>query len=409
MDIWKFNKGEWTEAYVFLKVLGEGRIYGANSNLHKDPLTYMDIVNIIREEPDRYLCFERMIKNEMAYIEASDHDVVFKIVTADELKSKAKELYRNIMNLKGDGAGAIPEAQSYLSGLRIASPKARLSAEASKKYGVKTDIIITSQSSIDHARNTQGFSVKSHLGNPATLFNSSPTSGFLFKVKGCDYGGMQELNAQSHSFDTMLKLIKSKYELEYIGCRNEIFADNLTLVDSNMDKVMQAAILVAHGFYGDCPSQKLTDICDCLIGINPLQHRRPEIFYPAKFKAFLYDAFAGMTASKEWNGRKLLSGGYLDVASDGTILYYRAVSDDVFCSYLFKKTFFDLPDRGVNHSIAEITGKAYVEDRKPTKEELDRATLTKKGKTRQKKGDWGYVFEKGGQYFFSINFQIRFK
>ena len=28
MAVWEFNRGEWTEAYVFLRLLGEGRIYG---------------------------------------------------------------------------------------------------------------------------------------------------------------------------------------------------------------------------------------------------------------------------------------------------------------------------------------------------------------------------------------------
>lgn len=115
MDIWKFNKGEWAEAYVFLKVLGDGRIYGADAQLHKDLLTFMDIVNIIRDEPDRYLRFERMMKNEMDYIEAYEHDAVFKVVTAVELREKAACLYDEIMSLKGKGAGSIPDAEEYLT------------------------------------------------------------------------------------------------------------------------------------------------------------------------------------------------------------------------------------------------------------------------------------------------------
>ncbi len=295
--------------------------------------------------------------------------------------------------------------EQYIRGFRLFTPKPGMIFDYKKKHINFREWV----NSHNHSKSIERLSIKSHLGSSATLFNSSPTSGFLYRINGCNYKGMHELNAQSHSFETMLKLIKERYELEYVGCRNGIFADNLSLVDSRMDEVMQAAILVAYGFYGFCPSQKLTDICNCLIEINPLRHRRPKDFYPAKFKSFLFDAFAGMTASKEWDGRKLLSGGYIDVASNGSILYYRAVSDDVFCSYLFKNTFIDLPDRGINHSIAENKGKAYVEGRVPTKEELDRATLTKNGKTRQKKGDWGYVFEKDGQYFFSVNFQIRFK
>ena len=55
MAVWEFNRGEWTEAYVFLRLLGDGRIYGASADLVKDELTYIDIINIIRDEPDKCL------------------------------------------------------------------------------------------------------------------------------------------------------------------------------------------------------------------------------------------------------------------------------------------------------------------------------------------------------------------
>lgn len=34
--IWAFNRGEWTEAYVFLRLLGVGRVYAADSNLERN-------------------------------------------------------------------------------------------------------------------------------------------------------------------------------------------------------------------------------------------------------------------------------------------------------------------------------------------------------------------------------------
>lgn len=409
MDIWKFNKGEWAEAYVFLKVLGEGRIYGADAQLRKDPMTFMDIVNIIRDEPDRYLRFERMMKDEMDYIEAYEHDAVFKVVTAVELREKAARLYHDIMALRGKGAGCIPDAEAYLKSLRLSSPKARISQAASERYGSKTDLIITSLSSIDHTRTTEGFSIKSHLGAAATLFNSSSTSGFVYKIKGCDVDGYNKINANSSSISTALGIIRDEYELEYIGCRNEIFADNLSLVDSRMDEIMQCAVLVSLGYYGDKNATQLTKVCDRLAEINPIGHRRPKDFYISKIKEFLYDTFGGMTATKPWDGRKLLAGGYLDVSSNGDILYYRAVSDDIFESYLLKSTCFDSPDRGYKSSLSIALSKAVLENRAPTSDEIIAASQTKTGSTKKKKGDWGYVYPEGDEYHIALNFQVRFK
>lgn len=54
------------------------------------------------------------------------------------------------------------------------------------------------------------------------------------------------------------------------------------------------------------------------------------------------------------------------------MLYYRAMSDDIFGNYLFENTYLDRPDRGM--------GK-----------------------------DFGYVYENNGHYYIGLNFQVRFR
>ena len=45
------NKGEWSEVYTFLKLLADGRLYAADSNLNQIPSIYYPILKILREEP----------------------------------------------------------------------------------------------------------------------------------------------------------------------------------------------------------------------------------------------------------------------------------------------------------------------------------------------------------------------
>ena len=66
MAVWEFNTGEWTEAYVFLRLLGDGRIFGASADLIRDEQTYIDVINIIRDEPNSFIKFERFIEDELA-------------------------------------------------------------------------------------------------------------------------------------------------------------------------------------------------------------------------------------------------------------------------------------------------------------------------------------------------------
>ena len=90
MAVWQFNKGEWTEAYVFMRLLGDGRIYGASSDLKKDDSTYNDILNIIRDEQDQIVIFKRYIEANIAYVKASKDDENIKVVTAPELSKYAQ-------------------------------------------------------------------------------------------------------------------------------------------------------------------------------------------------------------------------------------------------------------------------------------------------------------------------------
>lgn len=419
MAIWEFNRGEWTEAYVFFRLLGDGRIYGASADLVKDEQTYIDIINIIRDEPDKCLIFERFIKDEVAYVQSFKGDEKLKIITAPELTEKAAFLYEKIKKVTaGNRKIEVPEIQEYMEGISIDSPKANLSDSAKDKFGAKTDIIVTTEDSFDHVRTVGGFSIKSHIGSSPTLFNCSQSSGFVYKIVGCDVDGMHRLNYKE-GFLRIITAIKEEYSLEYVGCRNEIFEQNIRVVDSRMDEILQKAMLMQIRYVKGLKSSGIPEVCKVLAAHNPIGVRNPEVFYEAKLKSFLFASFAGMTASEEWSGRKKLTGGYIDVDREGELLYYRAISDDIFENYLFKHTYVDRPDRGYKKDLAVAEAKARIdENRSLTDEEIfwiehsekiDEKTKEKKIVKNAKKGDFGYVYQDGDDFYIVINFQVRFR
>ncbi len=89
------------------------------------------------------------------------------------------------------------------------------------------------------------------------------------------------------------------------------------------------------------------------------------------------------------------------------MLYYRANSDDVFCNYLMKYAYLDFLDRGRNKDIAVVKAKAFLDHRDVTDDELHEATYKTSGEIKPIKGNFGYVYEKDGHYYFDINFQVR--
>ena len=413
MAVWEFNRGEWTEAYVFLRLLGDGRIYGATADLEKDKMTYIDIINVIRDEPDKCIIFERFIKDEVAHVQSKKDDEILKVIVAPEFAEKASLLYEEIKKVTSrDRKISVPEIQKYLEELSIDSPKANLSKNAKEKYGAKTDIIITTEDSFDHVRSVGGFSIKSHIGSSPTLFNSSQTSGFLFEVVGCDVDGMHKLNYRDDLLGLISEIRESDYHLKYVNCRNEIFNQNLCIIDSLMDIILSDVLLFQVGYYAGLNSSNMPDICNALVSFNPAEVRNPDVFYEAKLKAFLFASFAGMTASTAWNGRKKLTGGYIDVDREGEMLYYRAISDDIFENYLFKHTYIDRPDRGYCKDLAIAAAKVAIDEKRDlTDEEINSITYKNgiSGQKNDKKGDFGYVYQEGDKFYIALNFQVRFR
>lgn len=415
--MWEFNYGEWTEAYVFLSLLGEGKIYGANELFQKDPNVYLNILEILRHEKDLTLKFERMIEVEKVNVYKDDD--FWKTLSYTELKQQSHFLYTAIKNItSSERKFPVPESEEYLSSIGFSQPKVpKLPQNVAEEFGKKTDIIITLEDSIDHARSTVGFSIKSHLGSKSSLFNSAPASNLIYEISGCTDEIMNKINGELIDSEIdIFKYIRDNNDLSLIfrGTSDQ-FATNLDLVDPRMPIMFSTIMLTQLRYQNEvkAKSRKTCDVVNVLEQIDPVNAIRPDLLYKAKIKEFLYDSFAGLTATELWDGRKRLSGGYIDVNKDGEMLYFRAVSDDIFTSYLYDHTHFDRPSRGVNKDIAKVIAKARLSGREATEEEIKAVSvkINKKGKEERKaiKGDWGYVYKNDNRFFINVNFQIRFQ
>lgn len=56
------NKGEWSEIYTLLKLLGEGKVYAGDQNLNKIQDLFYPIVMILRQEKTAISTINYMIK-----------------------------------------------------------------------------------------------------------------------------------------------------------------------------------------------------------------------------------------------------------------------------------------------------------------------------------------------------------
>ena len=49
------NKGEWSEIYIFLKLLHDGKVYAADKDIYRLATVYLNILKILREETPGFL------------------------------------------------------------------------------------------------------------------------------------------------------------------------------------------------------------------------------------------------------------------------------------------------------------------------------------------------------------------
>ena len=102
---WRLNKGDWSEAYVFLKLLAEGRIYSGDEDLNKVLSVYMDVLKIIRKNLG--------VKNEYAI--NTDYIVAFEgredsvLIPISEVSGYAERLFEYIRMAKGSKAFEFPD------------------------------------------------------------------------------------------------------------------------------------------------------------------------------------------------------------------------------------------------------------------------------------------------------------
>ncbi|MDK7178236.1 HpaII family restriction endonuclease, partial [Micrococcus luteus] len=105
----KGNKGEWSELYVLLRLLADGKIHGADESLNKLEEVFFPILKIIRnkgtEQKTEYVPGEQ--------VEIYVNDQLVHSVSRNEFEQESERLLREIKSGSG-GAFAIQSAQNFM-------------------------------------------------------------------------------------------------------------------------------------------------------------------------------------------------------------------------------------------------------------------------------------------------------
>ncbi|MCL2890987.1 MAG: HpaII family restriction endonuclease [Methanomassiliicoccaceae archaeon] len=337
------NKGEWSELYAFLKLLGERRIYGADGDLNVRRDVYYDINKIIREEK-KGETVEYVVNENMMTIDAMVNGELKARFDFERFEEEAEYLFDRICSF--DGTFTVDRTVEFME--RIGCTKLKAPSKE------KTDITVGIHDYRTGMEPILGFSIKSNIGGNSTLLNSSGATNFIFELEGATDADMKAINSQKETrnsrkgpkentdLKSRTEYIREKgLNLKYAGTQSEAFRCNMIAVDSNFPEIA-AEILKEFFMNGEAQLEKLAK---SISASNPFgcDLSRSQMLYELKIKKFLIAIATGMVPHSYWNGRKDATGGYFIVKETGDIVCFHLYNSDDFEDYLLKNTYLDKP------------------------------------------------------------------
>ena len=357
MENLKGNIGEWSEAYTFLRLLADKKLYAADKDLNKKDDQFYPLLKIIRyERPDHSV--EYILNEDGAHITIAnkDHSDSEIVISLDSISKKSDELFIHLKN-SSTPSFEIPDISDFLNTIDYTT----LKSKSSKKSDISIQVhdLHTGIAPLLH------FSIKSKLGNASTLFNSNKNStNFEYEIypplNASNVYNVNSINTKSKIRDRISTIYSLGSNLNFNTVVDDVFNMNLQLIDSQMPLILGEIIL---GYFENKISN-LNDLVSYVTDINPCSYnlKYNHKFYDYKIKKFLIDAALGMTSKMVWNGRYDATGGYIIVRSDGELVCYHIFNVNEFQDYLINNTYLDSPST-TRHDYAQIyerDGKQYI-------------------------------------------------
>lgn len=384
----KGNIGEWSEIYVFLRLLASGRMDVADDTLTAIPNEFYKILAILRKEANSD---NQYLRSDDRIIIKIKNDATGEIeefsMSVEQFVKNADMLLDGLQHQKGRVA-AYPRTQSFMEELKISSIK---------DIGHKRDITISIEDFHNGMAQTLGFSIKSFIGKQSTLFNPGAGTNFIYKVEFPEGVNVDCDTFNADTYDGVPSKISARLaKIEELGgsvsfdsIQSDCLTQNLRTIDGELPVILANALLLKYSKSISSWAQ----IIEELNAQNPLGYRisANSPVYEVKIARFLQDAAMGMTPETPWSGFYDADGGQIVVKKDGDIVCYHIYELNRFRQYLLNATRIEQPSTG-------------EDENNPGHIRLDPKT----GKPK-KPYLFGWLYQENGNYFLKINLQVRFK
>ena len=352
------NKGEWSELYVLIRLLADGKLFAADADLTTNQSCYLPILKIFRDE-DRHHHIEYR-RSDSNYIELYLNNDLIRRIATEELARVADFFLDETKNGSGKGSFQIACAENIMRSLCCE----KIKAASSEKIDIKMQV----HDPFTNFNRICGFSIKSDLGSPPTLFNASQATNFKFEVFGVSDEEMRMINnlKRPNGHADLIARMNHIHEMKFSSVVNDTFAKNLFYIDTRLAIILAEMLRL---FY--CENISACSDLATELGERDHMHLGVQNLYRHKIKKFLCAVALGLTPTNTWNGQDEANGGYIIVKESGSVIAYHLYNRDSFETYLLNNTKLE------------------------------------KGKT--EKHRFGSIYQEHGRKFINLNLQVRFK
>lgn len=301
------NVGDWSEIYVFYRIMEQGKIKTAkndsNGNMSVVYDAFLPVLKIIREESG--LPFEYYTSNEVngakalkIYYAGLEEPLVS--CSINDFKMKADELLNQLKSAQKTSSLSLPNQANFLNDIFIRKIKSP-SKQISKSFGGKSDITMEIIQQ-DNLHVPAGFSIKSSIKSKSSLINASKANDVIYEVIGCTDDIMDEVNgiiSSSWVIDRTKRILNdSRLTVRFDHFGSNTFFNNLSLIADREPDVVAYAVLYSNGEpeVGHGSNRGMSDVLQSLIAKDPVGvgQETATLYYQKRLKDFLFEFACGM-------------------------------------------------------------------------------------------------------------------
>lgn len=348
------NRGEWSELYAILFLLFEPKLNIVDETLSTISDDIFELENVILTANES---FKYTISNGLIYVYMDEKE--YAKLSYEEINEARDTLLESILNNKEtSGAFQIPKIETFIN-------KFYSNRVIKAKSFQKEDICIIAKDNKSKKDVELKYSIKSSLGSPATLLNSSKHTDFRYIVKNLSKGDIKDINSingRTKLLDRIKEIEEREGIIEFDQVMSENFEYNLKMIDDKMPIYLANTLI--SSYVNNSKDLKETFITSSLF--------EDKNFAIKKLSDLLFGICFSFVPSVKWNGKQHVNGGFIIIKENGKVVildlvYYK----EIVIKYLLNNTKLDSPSSARYHMLE--------------------------------------LYEEKGNIYFTLNLQIRYK